>query len=132
MNDRFTYNLVGDGFEYVRNGGDEVLSFDEFQLYQHALHVGATAAPQRVDVLRLLHQDTGLNLGGLTVITYSTSIHTRGRYRGGIQGGDRGGRGGDMGYEGCESLDDRLAQDDRLHLRGLTIVTYRTSTSKHV
>lgn len=51
-----TYNLIRGRLEHVGYGADQVLSLQELELHQHAFHTRPTAAPESVDVLRLLHQ----------------------------------------------------------------------------
>ena len=57
-----THNLICGGLEYTRDGVDEILSLDEPQCDEHTVAVHAPAAPQRVHVLRLLHQHATLGL----------------------------------------------------------------------
>lgn len=65
-----TYNLVRGRLEEAKEDVDKVLTLQKLELHQHPLHAAATATPQCIDVLRLLHQHTLRRLFACAIITW--------------------------------------------------------------
>lgn len=65
-----TYNLVRGRLEEAKEDVDKVLTLQKLELHQHPLHAAATATPQCIDVLRLLHQHTLCGLFARAIVTW--------------------------------------------------------------